>query len=99
MEICGNLMDNAYKYCDRKVEFKAYRDKEGLNLIFSNDGSSIEKEKLQKLMERGARADTLKSGQGIGLAVTAEVLKAYSGSINCSRYRDNFVKMELKIPN
>jgi two-component system sensor histidine kinase PhoQ len=36
-------------------------------------------------LQRGARADTVTSGQGIGLAVAVEIVSAYGGEMKVGR--------------
>lgn len=79
MELCGNLLDNAFKYGNSKVEVKVRQQHKTLLLEINDDGSGIAEADRQRVLERGARADTVKSGQGIGLAVAVEIVASYGG--------------------
>lgn len=85
MELCGNLLDNAFKYGNSRVEVTASSKKKILLLEFNDDGQGIAEEDRQWVLERGARADTVKSGQGIGLAVAVEIIASYGGEIRVDR--------------
>jgi two-component system, OmpR family, sensor histidine kinase PhoQ len=85
MELCGNLLDNAFKYGNGRVEVRASRRQKMLLLEFNDDGKGIAEEDRQWVLERGARADTVKSGQGIGLAVAVEIIASYGGEIRVDR--------------
>jgi two-component system sensor histidine kinase PhoQ len=85
MEICGNLLDNAFKYGRSRVQVKAEQKGKGLWLEVSDDGNGIAESDRQFVLQRGARADTLRSGHGIGLAVVAEMVSAYGGEIRIER--------------
>ena len=54
----------------------------GLHIIVEDDGAGIPIEKQDYVLQRGARADTLVQGQGIGLAVVTDIVNSYEGQIN-----------------
>jgi two-component system sensor histidine kinase PhoQ len=81
MELCGNLLDNAFKYGNSKVEVKGATRGRNLLLEINDDGAGIAEADRQWVLERGARADTVRSGQGIGLAVAVEIVSGYGGEI------------------
>jgi two-component system, OmpR family, sensor histidine kinase PhoQ len=65
-ELLGNLMDNAYKYCQRQVRIQVQNFDKNLHL---------------EIDERGARADSREAGQGIGLAVALDIISSYGGEL------------------
>lgn len=81
MEIAGNLLDNAFKYGRSRVRVSAARRNRALVLTFADDGAGIAEEHRHWVLERGARADTVKSGQGIGLAVAVDIASSYGAEI------------------
>lgn len=85
MELCGNILDNAFKYGHRKVQIKASQKGKALLLEINDDGNGIAEQDRHFVLQRGARADTVKSGQGIGLAVVTEIVSAYGGEIRIER--------------
>ncbi len=85
MELCGNLLDNAFKYGHSRVKVTAAQKGRTLQLQFDDDGEGIPDGQHNFVLQRGARADTLKSGQGIGLAVVVELVSAYGGEIRIAR--------------
>ncbi|MES2604185.1 MAG: ATP-binding protein, partial [Pseudomonadota bacterium] len=80
-----NILDNAFKYGHRKVQVKASQKGKALLLEVNDDGSGIAEQDRHFVLQRGARADTVKSGQGIGLAVVTEIVSAYGGEIRIER--------------
>jgi signal transduction histidine kinase len=54
---------------------------EQIMLVVEDDGEGVAPEQRQFVLQRGARADTLAAGQGIGLAVVSDIVASYSGSI------------------
>lgn len=84
LELLGNVIDNAFKYGKHKVRIRAVREglgTRGVQLSIEDDGAGIPVEKQEFVLQRGARADTLVQGQGIGLAVVTDILKSYGGEI------------------
>ncbi len=88
MELLGNLLDNAYKYCKAKVRITAQpvsqplHHRTGLVLEIEDDGPGVPADKLRAVLARGVRADESVSGQGIGLAVAQDIVRAYHGTLD-----------------
>ncbi len=84
LEVLGNVLDNAFKYGRGEVSIKtnsrvAYF--QGLEIVIEDNGHGISEEKQEFVLQRGARADTLVQGQGIGLAVVTDIVSSYDGTI------------------
>jgi two-component system, OmpR family, sensor histidine kinase PhoQ len=82
MELCGNLLDNAFKYCRSEIRVRVSKKGQSLQLDVEDDGQGIAEQDREWVLKRGARGDTLKSGQGIGLAVAVDIVSAYKGEIS-----------------
>ncbi|MEW6983016.1 ATP-binding protein [Colwelliaceae bacterium 6471] len=82
MELLGNLLDNACKAAKHTVFIGAKREKHGLEIIVADDGSGVEDDLKQAILQRGTRADTYQSGHGIGLAIVKDLVKSYHGSLS-----------------
>ncbi len=81
MEVMGNILDNACKYCLEFVEVSARACDNELHVLIDDDGPGIPASKRTMIFKRGQRADTLRPGQGLGLSVAAEILEQYEGDI------------------
>lgn len=81
MELLGNLLDNACKYGRGKVRLVAVIDEGRVQLTVEDDGSGIPESDRDRVLERGLRLDSRESGQGIGLAIVAEIVDRYKGEI------------------
>ncbi|MBS0396392.1 MAG: hypothetical protein JSR54_17370, partial [Proteobacteria bacterium] len=85
LEIAGNLADNACKWARRAVEIRAsaWTDprwrRPGLVLAVSDDGPGIPPEARERVRSRGVRLDERVPGQGLGLAMVDELVRAYGG--------------------
>jgi two-component system, OmpR family, sensor histidine kinase PhoQ len=56
-----------------------------LQLIVEDNGTGIGQEDSDRVLQRGVRLDTLAQGQGIGLAVVADIVQSYGGKIAVER--------------
>jgi two-component system sensor histidine kinase PhoQ len=80
-EMLGNLIENAYKYCEHHVQVKAHSHAGRLEVVVEDDGPGIRPEDFEMLMQRGTRADETVDGQGIGLAVISDIAVLYDGTL------------------
>ncbi|MGV3590935.1 MAG: ATP-binding protein [Gammaproteobacteria bacterium] len=97
MELCGNLLDNAFKYGTSKVEVRGTMRGGIVQLEINDDGAGIAEADRQWVLERGARADTVRSGQGIGLAVAVEIVSAYGGSIDVEQSQWGGARIRVRL--
>lgn len=84
MEILGNLIDNACKYCKKEILIKIEHIDNTLVFYFSDDGPGIPTQQRNAILQRGVRLDTVEAGQGMGLALVKEILDAYQATIEIS---------------
>lgn len=84
-ELLGNLLDNAYKWCRTGVTIRAEEQPGALKLTVSDDGPGIPEDQIDRVMQRGMRADPTTAGHGIGLAAVHDLVKLYKGSIHIGR--------------
>lgn len=92
VELLGNLLDNAHKWCRSRVAIsgrpltgqrKASRDSHGgVEMRIEDDGPGIAPERRREVLRRGVRADARTAGQGIGLAVVRDIVEAYRGELD-----------------
>ncbi|MFP1496088.1 two-component system sensor histidine kinase PhoQ [Escherichia coli] len=74
VEVMGNVLDNACKYCLEFVEISARQTDEHLYIVVEDDGPGIPlSKKREVIFYCGQRVDTLRPGQGVGLAVAREI--------------------------
>lgn len=85
MELLGNLLENAFKYGRQQVRIGATEVGQQLCITIEDDGDGVPEDQTERILERGQRLDTNQPGQGIGLAVAAEIILSYEGDIRISR--------------
>ncbi len=87
LELAGNLLDNACKWCEKRVRISvvpsvgARAIASGMVLTVSDDGPGIPEDAAKALMQRGMRLDEATPGHGIGLAVVKDIAHSYGGSL------------------
>jgi len=81
MEVFGNLLNNACRFCESQIVVTATQDVDFLVVDIDDDGMGFPDNNPSQLLTRGMRADSKTEGQGIGLAVSAEIVKNAGGKI------------------
>ena len=88
LELAGNLLDNACKWCESKVRISivpsvgARAIASGMVLTVSDDGPGIPPDAAEALLQRGMRLDESTPGHGIGLAVVKDIAHSYGGRLS-----------------
>ena len=97
MEMLGNLLENAFKYCRSKVVIGA----EGgaiVRVTIDDDGPGVPPHQRVQVLARGARGDTVEAGHGIGLAVVAELAASYRGGLTIEESPLGGARVVLELP-
>ncbi|MFT5657674.1 MAG: two-component system sensor histidine kinase PhoQ [Gammaproteobacteria bacterium] len=78
-EVLGNLLDNAFKYSQGRVEISTSTCSNGETVLnIEDDGKGLNSVEIDRTLNRGIRLDETYEGQGIGLAVVADIVKSYN---------------------
>lgn len=101
-EMLGNLLDNACKYGGGLVRITA-RPEQGpvhrMSIDIEDNGPGIPTADHDRVIQRGIRLDTLRPGQGIGMAVVADIVASYGGNITIARSDLGGARVRLQFPN
>ncbi|MDP2153941.1 MAG: sensor histidine kinase [Methylotenera sp.] len=84
LEILGNLLDNACKWCKRYVSLTV-TGSDGSIFVIEDDGLGCPLHELNSLTERGFRADESVAGSGLGLAIVNDIANSYGANLSFSR--------------
>lgn len=99
LELLGNLLDNACKWCRSKVIVEVIyapttnspsppggeREQSLMEIRVHDDGPGCPDEDLALLAQRGTRLDESMPGQGLGLAIAMQTAADYGGRIGFGR--------------
>jgi two-component system sensor histidine kinase PhoQ len=105
LEIAGNLLDNACKWCQRCVHIAVrppagtQAGDGGMQLIVSDDGPGVPENAVDELLLRGTRLDESTPGHGIGLAVVKELAESYGGGLEISQSGLGGAEFRVTIPS
>ena len=99
LELSGNLLDNACKWCKSVVNIKVDPcDGGGMRLTVSDNGPGIPEEVAGLLLERGVRLDESAPGHGIGLAVVKEIAASYGGELSINQSSQGGAEISVRVP-
>ena len=99
LEIAGNAMENAGKWCRRRVRVRA--DAAGPNrmlLVVEDDGAGLPLDRREEVLRRGARLDETAPGSGLGLSIIDELARAYGGAITLGDSTMGGLRLEVALP-
>jgi two-component system, OmpR family, sensor histidine kinase PhoQ len=104
LELLGNLLDNAFKWCRSRVVLTvsplAHSEgrRPGLVLVVDDDGPGVQEADRARVLERGVRADESTPGHGIGLAVVDDIARLHGGSVVIGRSPLGGARVEVRLP-
>lgn len=89
MELAGNLLDNAFKWTNSHVVARvknitisdSVSNRASIELVVEDNGSGIESELKQQILQRGVRLDSQTPGHGLGMHIVKGIIDAYNGRI------------------
>ncbi len=104
LELAGNLLDNACKWCRKRVRItidpaESRRSiASGMVLAVEDDGPGIPEEAADGLLGRGTRLDESTPGHGIGLAIVKDIARSYGGTLSIRRSALGGANIVVTIP-
>lgn len=99
LELAGNAMENAGKWCGRRVRVRANAlAGERLRLTIEDDGPGLTPQQREAVVRRGARLDESAPGSGLGLSIVDELSRAYGGSLKLGEARLGGLLVEMDLP-
>ena len=99
LELAGNLVDNACKWCENTVAITVEPvAPSGMRLVVADDGPGIPEDAAELLLKRGMRLDESAPGHGIGLAVVKDIAASHGGELSIGRSQLGGAEIALSIP-
>ncbi len=103
MEMLGNLLENACKWCHQRVRMTVRVDPdaavhENMTVTVEDDGPGISEENRARVLERGVRTDETVPGHGLGLAMVRETVELYGGRLAVDTSPLGGARFEVRLP-
>jgi two-component system, OmpR family, sensor histidine kinase PhoQ len=103
LELLGNLLDNACKWCTSEVRVDVSSDPEAsprqrLRIVVEDDGPGITEADSSRVLERGVRVDESVPGHGLGLAMVRDTIDLYGGKLTIARSELGGARISLALP-
>jgi two-component system sensor histidine kinase PhoQ len=103
IELLGNLLDNASKWCKERVRVSASPDptappRQRLRIVVEDDGPGISQGDSERVLERGVRIDQQVPGHGLGLNMVRDTVDLYGGTLKIERSELGGARISLALP-
>jgi two-component system sensor histidine kinase CpxA len=99
-----NVLRNAVRYSPQEapVSITIARDQGGLSILIRDRGPGVPASELERIFEPFYRVaesrDRDSGGEGIGLAITAQVMKAHGGGATAANGQGGGLVVRLNLP-
>jgi len=97
----GNLVDNALAY-GNKVQISLKKNFNSLSIFIDDDGPGIPEKEYQNVLKPFYRIDESrgqnKSGVGLGLSITNDIISSHGGSISFEKSPLNGLRVTIFLP-
>ncbi|MGH7028271.1 sensor histidine kinase [Brevundimonas sp.] len=98
-EIFGNLIENAAKWCKRRVRISAGVSLPGqMIVVVEDDGPGLPEDQRDAALKRGTRMDEDTPGSGLGLSIVDDLTRAYGGRTTLADSDMGGLKILLELP-
>ncbi len=101
-QVVRNLLDNAARHAQGRVEVAVHRDGSRVVLTVDDDGAGIPEDQRERVFERFVRLDEARSrdagGSGLGLAIVREIVRAHGGEATATASALGGVRFSVSLP-
>ncbi|MGL4315230.1 MAG: sensor histidine kinase [Pseudomonas sp.] len=98
LELLGNLLDNACKWADERVQLHVTAEAGGYCLCVDDDGPGIVAARREEVMGRGTRLDEQVAGHGLGLGIVRDMVEAWSGQLSLEDSPLGGLRVLIRLP-
>ncbi len=81
LELLGNLLDNACKWAQQKVQIIIAIEQNNYCITIDDDGPGIAPELREQVINRGTRIDEQVQGHGLGLGIVRDIVEHCRGEL------------------
>jgi signal transduction histidine kinase len=100
LEMAGNVMENACKWCRQRVWVTSApsANPRAFTLVVEDDGEGLPSGLREAVLRRGERLDESAPGSGLGLSIVDDLARAYGGSVRLHASKLGGLRVELTLP-
>ena len=98
LELLGNLLDNACKWADSRVELSICQTIDGFLIEVQDDGPGIPEAERAQVFSRGTRLDEQASGHGLGLGIVRDIVDAWGGVLQLETGELGGLLVRVRLP-
>jgi len=99
LEIAGNAVENACKWCKSKVRVRAEAlGPDRFRLLVEDDGPGLPPDRRDEVVRRGTRLDETAPGSGLGLSIIDELARAYGSVLILGDSSLGGLRLEIDLP-
>lgn len=98
-EVLGALVDNAFRWARGRVEVAATFADGHCLVTIDDDGPGIPVDRREEVLARGRRLDETAPGQGLGLAIAADIVSDIGGSLVLAASPLGGLRAEVSLPS
>ncbi len=108
LEVLGNVLDNAFKWANRRVRVAVHvveercadnEERKQLILCVEDDGPGIQEDRREQVLQRGLRLDERAAGHGLGLSIVSDTVAAYGGKLVLDESPSGGLRVGLHFPH
>ncbi len=98
-EMAGNLLDNACKWTNTKINVRTESAADNkIRITIDDDGPGMVPDQYENVLKRGTRLDETTPGTGFGLSIANDLAKAYKGSLTLYKSPMGGLRTVLLVP-
>lgn len=97
-ELLGALLENAAKWDRSDGLVAAWAEDASVVLLIQDDGPGIPLQHRRTALTRGARLDPGLSGNGLGLAIADDIVRAYRGDLRLEQGASGGLRVRVVLP-
>ncbi|MEZ5788410.1 MAG: HAMP domain-containing sensor histidine kinase [Xanthobacteraceae bacterium] len=97
-EVIGNLLENAARHANERVAVNAKATDGEALIAVVDDGPGIPPDHVAEVLQRGRQLDQGGAGAGLGLAIVADILEAWGGSLSLGPTAPGAMTATVRLP-
>jgi signal transduction histidine kinase len=97
-EVFGNLLENAARHARERIAVAASAAGSEAVIAIVDDGPGIPPDRVAEALRRGGRLDEGGAGAGLGLAIVADILEAWGGSLALGPTTSGAMTATVRLP-